>query len=206
MSRAKVINKSAFQRAYKAIQNNINAIRSAGFPQEIADMSIPGFGIGVTPPLSADMPNQIGWVMCSDSPVPLYLTEYMQGDTVFPLPENLLPVSKIKDAKPTPIATHHTVQAPESKTDLVRVAEQDLESSNMAKQLPQVQAKEDIHQESEVNDVMLTNAVLASLKENGLQTKTAEAISPNVTKITLEDVLADRRIRIPEYVMVRRKS
>ena len=205
MSRGIVINKATFQRAYKVIQNKFNALRAVGFPQEITDMSLPGFGMGVIPPLAADMPNQIACVMSLDSAVPLYLTEYMPGESTFPLPGNLLPVKSNKVAKPTNVAMHHTESSSKSLTDPVRVSKQVI-AMDAIKQPPQPLAKVVIHEESEMDDLAMTNAILATLKGNSLQAKATETISPNVTKITLEDVLGDRRIRIPEYVMVRRKS
>ena len=203
MSRAIVFNKAAFQRMYNSLKNKISAIQEAGFPKEIADMSLPGFGIGMTSPLSADLPLPIGLVMSFDSPVPLSLMEYTQGNTAFHIPENPMPIKgNIKKvSRPATIAAEpfNRPIEPEAEASPVSVPK------HSDVDMPQLQASANIDDKQEETDNnIIANSIMAMMKENNLETREPETLSPSVTRITIDDLLGQRNIKIPEYVMVRR--
>ena len=206
MSRAIVINKTAVQRIFNSIKSKMNAIRSAGFPKEIADMSLPGFGMGVLSPLSADLPLLIDFVMSADSPVPLSLMECPLGNTAFHVPENLLPVkSHIKKvSRPATMTAQPFTRPVEPKSIPVSVPKHSEDITVSAPQLQALTSIDDKQEESEPDNNIIANSIIATMKENNLETREPETLSLNVTRIMIDDLLGQRKIRIPEYVMVRR--
>lgn len=192
MSRAIVINQAKYITAIKKI---LKAIASAGLPKEIPDMSMPGFALGTISPLPLDVFDNMGIAMSLDGLVPLYLTDFAPGDNKAPAPD-LRPVCTQPKAtairKEIPISPE-SEPVPVMASELVKTVQQSESAGGGA-----------IKEKPEIDNHMMTDVILASLKESNLEVKAAEPVSPNMTKITLEDVLADRRTKIPEYVLVRR--
>jgi hypothetical protein len=57
---------------------------------------------------------------------------------------------------------------------------------------------------SKEDNIFIADAIMASLKQNNLEALTEENVSSNVTKITVEDILKQNRVRIPEYAILKR--
>ena len=202
MSRAIVINKSAAQRMFNSVKKRMKAIRSAGFPKEIADMSLPGLSfIGISP-LLADQP-LLDFPMSADSPLPLSFTEFKPGDIVFYVPENLR-LKTNNAVKPETVPVQPSKATAEPHFDRTSVAKHSEDVMVNTQQLQPVEHLVELEEEISTGDDMLADSVIATMRENNLEVLGPEAISPGVTRITLEDILGQRQIRIPEYVMARR--
>lgn len=195
MSRSLVIKKSVFQRMSNSIKNTVNTIRSEGFPKVIYDMSLPGFGMGVVSPLSADIPIPMDFMMCADSPVPLSGLEFTSRNITGHAPEDLLPakshIDKVKSVTPLhePITQHAALKSGEL---LIPMETRHLEAPTDKKQ-----------REVESDHDKVAQSIIAILEENSLETPTPETVSSKITRIPIDDLLG-KKIRIPEYVMVRR--
>lgn len=202
MSRAIVINKSAAQRMFNSVKKKINAIRSSGFPKEIADMSLPGLGFMGISPLLADH-SLLDFPMSADSPLPLSFTEFKPGDMVFYVPENLR--LKTNDTfKPGIVPVQPSKVTAEPNSDRTSVTKHREDVMVNTQRLQRMEHLVEMEEEITTGDDKLADSVIATMRENNLEVLEPEAISPGVTRITLEDILGQRQIRIPEYVMARR--
>ena len=206
MSRAIVFNKTAARRMFNSIKNKMNAIRSAGFPKETAETSLPGFGLGITSPISGDFPLPIDFMMSADLPVPLSLVEYSLVKAGLTAPKNLLSIDDLikKVSRPVQTFTQQVVHLEEPQASIVLATKysEDIMASASQDNVPTVNVDKQNDSESDQN--VIANSLIAAMKENNLETKAPEVLSPSITRITLDEVLVKRNIRIPEFVMVRR--
>ena len=61
-----------------------------------------------------------------------------------------------------------------------------------------------VNEGSKEQDSKITDALVASLRQMNLVVKSEESVASNITKITVEDILKQNRIRIPEYAVLKR--
>jgi len=202
MSKAIVINVTAIQRMFNSIRSKMTAIRSAGFPKEIADMSLPGVGFMTVSPLLADHP-LLDFPMSVDSPIPLSLVEYKPGNMGSYMPENLLLEGDPKRKMIPATLAVQTFKRPVESNSRAS-AEKHCEGITVSTTQPQTSVDIVYKQDKSTDDDIIANSIIVAMKENNLEIKEPETISPGITRITLDEMLGQRNIRIPEYVMVRR--
>jgi hypothetical protein len=187
MSRAIVIDTSVFKKMAQKIQATIVMIKKAGLPPIMADYSMSRYGFN---PISLD------------GPVPLSLTEglAMCGAGMFPLPESFTSENR-------PLALEYAVTPKKSEKPMIPAMQKksdNLEDANKHHDLVPVSAAEVNNVVSKEDNLLIADAIMASLKQNNMEARTEENLASNVTKITVEDILNQNRVRIPEYAVLRR--
>lgn len=207
MSRATVIKirPGMMEKIVKNLKGFFNAIKKVGLPMVMDDFSMPVARLASnnqTPSLQAGSSNRMSISFLSTSPVPLSLTESlaMCGSGFSPLPDvyaakhGLLTRDKIKAVK--------KVQVPSTPDKKKRIGA--LKPIENQSAVITAKAVDVVSEGLKEQDSKITDALVASLRQMNLNVKTEESVASNFTKITVEDIFKQNRIRIPEYVVLRR--